>query len=207
MAKEHEDMPLTTEIIYKALAKVVIIDGEIVENPYKTWADIDPSLTSDKIEVLGPPPTSGTRDSFVELVIEKECKEAIKANNLTVSEEDEKVMCKSMREDGAFIEAGENDNVIVQKLQANPKALGIFGFSFLEENNSVVKGAKINGVVPEYDGIKSGDYPIARPLFVYFKNEHFDVIPNLKEFMEEYKSDNAIGAEGYLTEKGLISLN
>jgi phosphate transport system substrate-binding protein len=207
MAKEHGDMALTTEMLYKALAKSIIIDGEIVENPYKNWSDIDPSLPNNKIEVLGPPPTSGTRDSFVELVIEKECKKAAKAANLKLSEEDEKSVCKSMREDGAFIEAGENDNLIVQKLQANPNALGIFGYSFLEENNSVVKGASINGAVPEYDAIKSGDYPISRPLFVYFKNEHFDVIPNLKEFMEEYKSDNAIGAEGYLTEKGLISLN
>jgi phosphate transport system substrate-binding protein len=111
-----------------------------------------------------------------------------------------------MREDGAFIEAGENDNMIVQKLQGNPNALGIFGFSFLDENSSVVKGASINGIAPEYDGIQSGKYPIARPLFVYFKNEHFEVIPNLKEFMEEYQSEDAIGEEGYLTEKGLISL-
>lgn len=207
MAVEHEDMALTTEMIYKALAKFVIIDGEVVENPYKTWADIDPSLSTGKIEVLGPPPTSGTRDSFVELVIEKECKKAIKAANMTVTEDEEKSLCKSMREDGAFIEAGENDNMIVQKLQANPNALGIFGFSFLDENSSVVKGASINGVAPEYDGIQSGNYPIARPLFVYFKNEHLDVIPNLKEFMEEYKSEDAIGEEGYLTEKGLITLN
>jgi phosphate transport system substrate-binding protein len=207
MAVEHEDMALTTEIIYKALAKFVIIDGEVVENPYKTWADIDPSLSTGKIEVLGPPPTSGTRDSFVELVIEKECKKAIKAANMTVTEDEEKSLCKSMREDGAFIEAGENDNMIVQKLHANPNALGIFGYSFLEENSSVVKGASINGVAPEYEGIQSGEYPIARPLFVYFKNEHFDVIPNLREFMEEYKSEDALGEEGYLTEKGLITLN
>lgn len=206
MAKEHEDMALTTEILYKALAKFVIIDGEIVENPTKNWSDIDPSLPNNKIEVLGPPPTSGTRDSFVELVIEKECKTAAKAANLTLSEDDEKSVCKSMRDDGAFIEAGENDNLIVQKLQANPNALGIFGYSFLEENANVIKGATINGVAPEYDAIKAGEYSIARPLFVYFKNEHFDVIPNLKEFMEEYQSDAAIGDEGYLTEKGLISL-
>lgn len=206
MAKEHSDMALTTEILYKALAKFVIIDGEIVENPAKNWSDIDPSLPDSKIEVLGPPPTSGTRDSFVELVIEKECKAAAKASNLTLSEEDEKTVCKAMREDGAFIEAGENDNLIVQKLQANPNALGIFGYSFLEENASTIKGASINGIVPEYDLIKGGEYPISRPLFVYFKNEHMDVIPNLKEFIEEYKSDEAIGEDGYLTEKGLISL-
>jgi phosphate transport system substrate-binding protein len=115
--------------------------------------------------------------------------------------------CKSMREDGAFIEAGENDTLIVQKIQANPNALGIFGFSFLEENVSMVKGATINGVAPDYDTIKVGKYPVSRPLFVYFKKEHFDVIPNLKEFMEEYQSEDAVGKEGYLVEKGLISLN
>ena len=207
MAKEHEDMSLTKDDIYRALAKFVIIDGEVVENPYKTWKDVNPALPDGKIEVLGPPPTSGTRDSFVELVMEKACKAAIKANELTVTEDEEKSMCKSMREDGAFIEAGENDTLIIQKLQNNPNALGIFGYSFLEESASTVKGATVDGIAPEYDAIKAGEYPISRPLFVYFKNEHFDVIPNLKEFMEAYKSEDAIGEEGYLTEKGLISLN
>lgn len=206
MAKEHEDMALTTKVLYNALAKYVLIDGEFVENPTKTWSDLDPAFPNVKIEVLGPPPTSGTRDSFVELVVEKECKAAIKEAGLTVSEADEKAYCKSIREDGAFIEAGENDNLIVQKLQSNPNALGIFGYSFLEENSSVIKGASINGVVPEYDAVKAGEYPISRPLFVYFKKEHFGVIPNLQEFMDEYQSDAAIGEDGYLTEKGLISL-
>jgi phosphate transport system substrate-binding protein len=206
MAKEHEDMNLTKDDIYRALAKFVIIDGEVVENPYKTWKDVNPALSDGKIEVLGPPPTSGTRDSFVELVMEKVCKEAIKTNNMTVTEDEEKSICKSMREDGAFIEAGENDTLIIQKLQNNPNALGIFGFSFLEESLNIVKGATVDGVAPEYDAIKAGEYPVSRPLFVYFKNEHFDVIPNLKEFMEAYKSEEAIGEEGYLTDKGLISL-
>jgi phosphate transport system substrate-binding protein len=207
MSKEHESMELTTDIIYRALAKWVIVDGKFVENKSITWSDVDASLPAGKIEVLGPPPTSGTRDSFVELVLEKECKKAAKDAGIKMSADEEKMYCKSMREDGAFIEAGENDTLIVQKIQANPNALGIFGYSFLEENVSVVKGATINGVVPEYDTIKSGDYAISRPLFVYFKKEHFDVIPNLKEFMEEYQSEDAIGPEGYLTEKGLISLN
>lgn len=206
MAKEHADMALTTEQIYKALAKYIIVEGEFVENPVKTWSDLDPSLPNEKIEVLGPPPTSGTRDSFVELVIEKECKAAIKTAELTLTEADEKAYCKSVREDGAYVEAGENDNLIVQKLQANPTALGIFGFSFLEENASTLKGATINGVVPEYDTIKQGDYAISRPLFVYFKNEHFELVPDLKKFMEEYQSGDAIGEDGYLVEKGLISL-
>lgn len=207
MAKEHEDMALTKDDIYRALAKYVIIDGEVVENPYKTWKDVNPSLPEGKIEVLGPPPTSGTRDSFVELVMEKACKAAIEANNMTVTEDEEKSMCKSMREDGAFIEAGENDTLIIRKLQNNKNALGIFGYSFLEESANIVKGATVDGVAPEYDAIKAGEYPISRPLFVYFKNEHFDMIPNLREFMEAYKSEDAIGEEGYLIDKGLISLN
>jgi phosphate transport system substrate-binding protein len=207
MSKEHESMELTTDIIYRALAKWVIVDGKFVENKSITWNDVDASLPAGKIEVLGPPPTSGTRDSFVELVIEKECKKAAKDAGIKMSADEEKMYCKSMREDGAFIEAGENDTLIVQKIQSNPNALGIFGYSFLEENVSVIKGATINGVVPDYDTIKSGDYVISRPLFVYFKQEHFDVIPNLKEFMEEYQSEDALGEEGYLTDKGLISLN
>lgn len=207
MAKQHEDMSVSTADLYHALAKTIIVDGKFVDNPYKSWKDVNAELEDRKIEVLGPPPTSGTRDSFVELVVEKECKKAINEAGLTVTEDEEKSYCRSIREDGAFIEAGENDNLIVQKLEANPNALGIFGYSFLEENLSVVKGAKINDVDPDYDSIQAGDYPISRPLFVYFKNEHFDLIPNLKEFMEEYKSEDAIGEDGYLTEKGLISLN
>lgn len=207
MSKDHENMALTTNDIYRALAKFVIVDGKFVENPYKTWKDVNETLGDNTIEVLGPPPTSGTRDSFVELVIESECKSEIKKAGITVSADEEKNYCKAIREDGAFIEAGENDNMIVQKLQINPNALGIFGFSFLEENNSVVKAATINGIVPEYDSIKAGEYPISRPLFVYFKQEHIGVIPGLQEFIDEYKSDNALGEEGYLTEKGLISAN
>lgn len=207
MAKEHDDMNLSTRDIYNALARLVIVDGKFVENPYKNWNQVNPSLPNGKIEVLGPPPTSGTRDSFVELVIEKECKAAIKAAGIKLTEDEEKSNCRTMREDGAFIEAGENDNLIIQKLKANSNAVGIFGFSFLEESRSSVKGAPINGVPPEFDSIKKGDYPISRPLFVYFKNEHLEVIPNLKEFIEEYQSENAIGDEGYLAEKGLVTLD
>lgn len=206
VAKEHDDMVISTRDIYRALAKFVIVDGKFVENSAVKWSDIDPSLPDHKIEVLGPPPTSGTRDSFVELVMEKECKTAIKESGITVTEDDEKTYCRSMREDGAFIEAGENDNLIVQKLQTNPTAMGIFGYSFLEENASTVKGAIINGVTPEYESIQAGEYPISRSLFVYFKKEHIGVIPNLQEFIDEYQSEDAIGEDGYLTEKGLIAL-
>lgn len=207
MAKEHDDVSISTRDIYRALAKFVIADGKFVENSAVKWSDINPALPDHKIEVLGPPPTSGTRDSFVELVMEKECKAAIKESGITVTEDEQKSYCKSIREDGAFVEAGENDNLIVQKLQANPTAMGIFGYSFLEENASTVKGAIINDVKPEYESIQAGEYPISRPLFVYFKKEHIDVIPNLQEFIDEYKSEDAIGEDGYLTEKGLIALN
>ena len=206
MAKEHDDMVISTRDLYHALAKYRLVNGEYIENTAVMWSDINSALPNHKIEVLGPPPTSGTRDSFVELVMEKQCKLEIEENNINISEEDEKTYCKSMREDGAYIEAGENDNLIVQKLQANPTAMGIFGFSFLEENLSVVKGAIINDVTPEYDSIQAGEYPISRPLFVYFKKEHIGVIPNLQEFIDEYQSKDAIGEEGYLTEKGLITL-
>lgn len=206
MSKDHPGINLTTHDIYTALAKYVVIDGSFVENPVKTWSDIRPDLPNDKIEVLGPPPTSGTRDSFVELVLEKECKAEIKKNNIIVSEEDEKVFCKSVREDGGYVEAGENDNLIVQKLQANPTALGIFGYSFLEENTNVIRGATINDIPAEYDAIAAGKYPISRKLYVYFKGDHFNTVPNLKEFMDEYQSEETIGEEGYLVDKGLIPL-
>jgi phosphate transport system substrate-binding protein len=206
MSKDHPGINLSTNDIYRALAKYVVVDGKFVENSVKTWNEVRSDLPTDKIEVLGPPPTSGTRDSFVELVFEKECKADIKKNNLIVSEEDTKAFCQSVREDGAYIEAGENDNLIVQKIQSNPAALGIFGYSFLEENLNTIQGAKVNDVAPEYDAIAAGDYPIARKLYVYFKGSHFESNPDLKKFMDEYQSDEAIGEEGYLAEKGLIPL-
>lgn len=206
MSKDHPAMNLTTNDVYRALAKYVFVNGGFVENTVKTWNEIRSDLPAEKIEVLGPPPTSGTRDSFVELVMEHECKAEIKKNNVIVSPEDEKTFCRSIREDGAYIEAGENDNLIVQKLQSNPTALGIFGYSFLEENVNSIQGVTINDVVPEYDAIAAGNYPISRKLYVYFKGDHFDTIPNLKEFMEEYQSEEAIGEDGYLVDKGLIPL-
>jgi phosphate transport system substrate-binding protein len=206
MSKDHPGINLSTNDIYRALAKYVVVDGKFVENSVKTWNEVRSDLPTDKIEVLGPPPTSGTRDSFVELVFEKECKADIKKNNLIVSEEDTKAFCQSVREDGAYIEAGENDNLIVQKLQSNPAALGIFGYSFLEENLNTIQGATVNDVAPEYDAIAADNYPIARKLYVYFKGSHFESNPDLKKFMDEYQSDEAIGEEGYLAEKGLIPL-
>ncbi len=207
-SKDAPDLALTKQQIFMALAKQVPDkDGKLVDNPYKNWSDIDPSLPNEKIEVLGPPPTSGTRDSFMELVMEAGALKFPAMEELKKADAKafEKVW-KSMREDGAYVEAGENDNLIVQKLQANPTALGIFGFSFLEENGSTIKDVAVDGVKASYESIADGSYKVARPLFVYMKKQHIDVVPGMKEFVSEYVSDKALGEDGYLAEKGLVTL-
>ena len=201
---------LTRKDVYLALAKDVPNpqnQTELIANPYKTWKDVNPSLPSVKIEVLGPPPTSGTRDSFVELFMEAGCTQYAWIKALKDTDEKRyKRICHNIREDGAYIEAGENDNLIAQKLVMNSNALGIFGYSFLEENADKLKGLKIDGIAPSFETIASNKYPTARPLFIYVKKAHIGVIPGLKEFVVEYVSDKAIGEEGYLTDRGLIAL-
>ncbi|MDJ0709974.1 MAG: substrate-binding domain-containing protein [Woeseiaceae bacterium] len=200
---------LTREDIFLALAKEIPggADGELVENPHETWADVNAELPAVKIEVLGPPPTSGTRDAFVELAMEGGCKATPWIAALKKSDKNRyKSICHTIREDGAFVEAGENDNLIVQKLQANPNALGIFGYSFLDQNMEKVKGSPVDGVVPTFDAIAEGDYPVSRPLFFYVKKAHVDVIPGLRGFLREFTSERAWGEEGYLSDRGLIPM-
>jgi phosphate transport system substrate-binding protein len=200
---------LTREDIFLALAKEVpgAAEGELIDNPYKTWADVNPKLPATRIEVLGPPPTSGTRDAFVELAMEGGCKATPWIADLYNSDKTRyKAICHTIREDGAFVEAGENDNLIVQKLQANPDALGIFGFSFLDQNMEKVKGARVDGIAPTFDAIADGDYPISRPLFFYAKKAHVDVIPGLRGYLREFTSERAWGEEGYLSDRGLIPM-
>ncbi len=201
-SKAGPNISLTLPQVFQALAKEVPMNGKLVANPYKMWSDIDPSLPKTKIEVLGPPPTSGTRDAFVEIAMEGGCKKLAGAKELGLK----KKACHVIREDGAFIEAGENDNLIVQKLEANPAAFGIFGFSFLDQNSDKVKGAKVNGTSPEFEEIAAGNYPISRSLFFYVKKQHVGVIPGIKEFVVEFTSEKAWGPEGYLADKGLIPL-
>ena len=207
-SKDAKELGLTKQQIFLALAKdIPDKDGKLIANPNMMWSDIDPSLPATKIEVLGPPPTSGTRDSFAELVMEAGAGkiESLAALKKSDAKAFEKVW-KSMREDGGYVEAGENDNLIVQKLTANPDALGIFGFSFLEQNASAVKDVAIDGVEATYETIASGDYKVARPLFMYAKKQHVDVIPGMKEFIAEYISGKALGEDGYLADKGLVTL-
>jgi phosphate transport system substrate-binding protein len=208
--KRGASFPLTRKQVYLALAKQIPDPANptaLIANPFKTWKDVDPGLPAIKIEVLGPPPTSGTRDSFHELYMESGCRSYPWINALrSMDEKRFKRVCHTVREDGAYVEAGENDNLIVQKLEANPNAVGIFGFSFLEENLDKLKGLKIDGVEPTFETIASGKFPAARPLFIYVKKAHIGVIPGIKEFMAEYVSEKALGEEGYLSERGLVAL-
>jgi phosphate transport system substrate-binding protein len=198
---------LSMEQIFLAMAaQVPDKNGKLIDNPYKNWSDIDQSLPNVKIEVLGPPPTSGTRDSFHELFLEVGAK---KIEALKEVQKDAKAfekVWKSVRKDGAYVEAGENDNVIVQKLEANKNAYGIFGYSFLEENTAKLKGVPIDGVEPTYDAISSGKYKGARPLFVYVKKQHVGVVPGIDKFVAEYTSGKALSKDGYLARKGLVAL-
>lgn len=208
-SRESAPLELTLQDVFLALAKDVPAgeEGKTQPNPYTMWSDIRPELPKTKIEVLGPPPTSGTRAAFVEIAMEGGCKTFSWVKDLKGSDKSAyKTLCHSIREDGAFIEAGENDNLIVQKLQAAPTQFGIFGFSFLDQNSDVLQGALVDGVAPEFEDIASGDYPVSRSLFFYVKKDHVGVIPGMEEFLAAFSSDDAWGEEGYLTDKGLIPM-
>ena len=200
---EAKQLDITPRQVYLALAKTV--NGQ--PNPYTHWNQIDPSLPEHRIEVLGPPPTSGTRDAFVELLMEKGCKtfpeiKALKKKDKTAY----KNLCHEMRDDGYFIEAGENDSLIVNMLKANPNSFGIFGFSFLDQNRDLIQGSVIGGVKPEFENIADGSYPVSRALYVYIKKEHLTIRPSIKTFVEIYMSDEAAGEFGYLADRGLIPM-
>jgi phosphate transport system substrate-binding protein len=203
-SKDSERVSLTIPQLWLALAKEVPVDGALKANPYRNWSEIDASLPDARIEVLGPPPTSGTRDAFVELVMLEGCAEfeAVKA----LDEARMGTVCATLREDGGFVEAGENDNLIVQKIEANPDAFGIFGFSFLDQNLDMLQGSVIDGNEPTFENIADGAYPVSRSLFFYVKNAHVDVVAGIKEYVDEFTSEAAAGESGYLADKGLIPL-
>lgn len=207
--KNEAEWDLSEEQIFKALA-AELPDGKggFIANPNKKWSDIDKSLPDVTIVAFGPPPTSGTRDAFVELVMHDGCKKLPGMADLKKADEKKWTdVCSRMRQDGPFVEAGENDNLIVQRLEADPNSVGIFGYSFLYENEDKLKDVKINGVEANTDTIADGSYPVARPLFIYIKNAHRDVVPGIKEFLAEYVSDAALGPDGYLAERGLTALS
>ena len=209
-SKKTKAMELGRRDVFLALAREVPDPNGgagLVPNPYKTWKEVNDALPDREIVVLGPPPTSGTRDAFAELALEGGCKtfDFIKA----MKKEDKKAykaVCHSIREDGAYVEAGENDNLIVQKLEADPDAFGVFGFSFLDQNMDKLQGSIIDGVAPEFEAIASGDYRVSRPLYFYVKKAHVGRIPGIEGYLAEFTSEKAWGDEGYLTDKGLIPM-
>jgi phosphate transport system substrate-binding protein len=199
------EMALTPREIFLALAAEVPVDGTLVANPYRNWHEIDPALPDMEIQVFGPPPTSGTRDALVELVMHPGCATFPEIADLDPARRD--AICARMRQDGPFIEAGENDNIIVQRLLADPTTLGIFGYSFLYENGDLLRGVPINGVAPSVETLASGECAFTRPLFLYIKNPHRGVIPGMEPLLDEYLSEEAIGPDGYLIERGLVPLS
>ena len=210
-SKKAKLLNLTKRQIFLALAKQVPEGnkegGSLVNNPNKKWSDIDPNLPNKKIEVLGPPPTSGTRDAFNELAIEGGCKTFPKLKAIKKQDKKKyKAICRAVREDGAFIEAGENDNLIVQKLVENENAFGVFGFSFLIENEDKIQGSTVDGKAPTMETIADKSYGVSRPLYFYVKLAHVDVIPGIREFLAEYTSEDSWGPGGYLEERGMIPM-
>ena len=204
-SKDAQNLDITLEQLFLALGKEVPNpenEKELIPNPYKTWSEIDSDLPNVAIRVMGPPPTSGTRDSFNELALQGGCEELPAVADM--SEDDMEAVCQSIREDGAFIEAGENDNLIVQKLIDDKGMYGVFGYSFLEENADRLQAATLNGKVPTAEAIAADDYPVARSLFFYVKKAHIGVIPGMEEYIEEFVSPAAMGPNGYLKSVGLI---
>ncbi|HEX6994243.1 MAG TPA: PstS family phosphate ABC transporter substrate-binding protein [Gammaproteobacteria bacterium] len=206
-SRDANPISLTLQQVYLALAKHVPDPSgapRLVPNPYRRWSDLDPKLPGAEIEVLGPPPTSGTRDAFLELAMEGGCGtfELIRS----LGDDERLVACHTLREDGAYVEAGENDNLIVQKLNANPNALGIFGYSFLDQNGDRVRAVAIDGVEPTFETIADSRYPISRPLYFYVKKAHVGVIPGIEGYLREFMSEAAAGDYGYLSDLGLVPL-
>lgn len=193
--------------IYRALAAKINVNGKLVDNPYKTWKEVNPELPDIAIKVMGPPPSSGTRDAFVSLVLEGG---AAKDSFMAAMKEKDKKKWKAavhgLREDGGYIEASEHDNLIVKKLTSDTELTGIFGFSFYEQNIDKLNAATIDGVAPSLSSIGTGEYPVARKLYVYIKKEHVATKPQIKDFIREYLSEEASGSEGYLSDESLIPL-
>ncbi|MCY3878776.1 MAG: substrate-binding domain-containing protein [Rhodobacteraceae bacterium] len=199
---------LSLSDIFLALAAKVPVDGEWTDNPYALWSDVRPGLPDVRILAYGPPPTSGTRDAFVELAMHAGCirLDWVRESGFDQDKSWVNENCSRMRQDGPYIEAGENDNLIVQRLRADMNAVGIFGYSFLFENLDTLQPVMVHGIEPDPETIADQSYPISRPLYFYTKNAHRGVIPYLQEFIEEYVSEEALAEDGYLAERGLVAL-
>lgn len=208
-AKSTPQMKINRKDLFLALTKDVPTskEGKLQPNPYKTWKDVNPSLPATRIKVLGPPPTSGTRDAFAELAMEGGCQSFGWIKEMKKKDKKQyKAVCHAIREDGAFVDAGENDMLIVKKLEVDPQSFGIFGFSFLDQNGDKIQGSLIDGKEPTFENIASGEYPVSRPLYFYVKKAHVGTIPGMEEYIKEFTSEKAWGEDGYLVDKGLIPM-
>jgi phosphate transport system substrate-binding protein len=205
-SKKAAPLNLTKREIFLALAREIPLNGKLVGNPYTRWKEINPALPDSVIQVYGPPPTSGTRDAFAEMAMEEACKEFPEFKAAYPDDKDRKKHCGMIREDGKYVESGEDDNVIVQKLVGDPTALGIFGYSYLEENKATIQGMKLDGVMPTFENISDGKYKLSRTLYVYVKDAHVGKTPGLGEFIQTLTTDAAMGPTGYMAAKGLIPL-
>ena len=209
-SRKGQNLSLTKRQIFLALSPMIPSPSGkevLVANPNKTWSDVDTSLPNIAIEVLGPPPSSGTRDAFAELAMEGGCKTFKWLADIKKQDKNRyKGICRSVREDGPYIEVGENDNLIVSKLNANPNALGVFGYSFLDQNSDTIQGSMVDGALPTFENIADGTYKVSRPLYFYVKNAHASSIPGIKQYVREFTSKGAIGQSGYLSDKGLIPM-
>jgi len=204
-SKEAPQLEISRSDLGKALTAKVAINGQLVDNPYTTWNEVNPALPNIAIRVYGPPTTSGTRASFAEIINEKafcgkdaEMKAALEAAGQKAK------TCRAMRTDGAYIEAGEQDNLIVQKLQEDSETFGIFGFSYLDQNSDTLQGAKLDGVEPSFEAIADGSYKASRALYYYVKHQHIGVVPGIKEYMTEWTKH--WGEDGILADAGMIPL-
>lgn len=204
-AKAGAALKLTREQVYKAIAKVVPVDGKLVDNPYKRWSDIDPSLPKDEIVVFGPASNHGTRDAMVELIMDPGCEKQAAIEEIKDPKQ-KKAACQGVREDGAFVEVADNYTVTMQKLLATPHAVGILTFSYVDQNGDKIKAADIDGQKASFDNIATGKYPVSRPLYFYVKKAHVGVIPGIQEFVNEFVSAKAAGKTGYLADRGLIPM-
>ena len=201
-SKTGHHFDLSKRDISLAVLAQVPVDGKWVPNPYKKWNEINPSLPNQRIDIMIPPVTSGTRDAFVELIMHDFCKKELK-----MDKKEYKARCTAVRTDGQYVvQMGENDNLIIQKLLDDDKRLGVFGFSFLDQNIDTVQGSRVEGVLPTFETIADGSYTVSRPLFFYAKKEHMEVIPGMKEYIDLFMSESMIGPEGKLSELGLIPL-
>ncbi len=209
-AIDSSNIDMSLKDIYMAFAKMVPTsdtDCTMIANPSVKWTDINPALPDYTIEAYGPPPTSGTRDAFVEIAMEGGAKQVPCLVDLRKA--DKKAfgtIAHTVREDGKWIDSGENDNALVQTLVNTPTAVGVFGYSFLDQNRDKIKGAKIDGVAPTFENIAAGDYGVSRSLYFYVKKGHIGKTPGLQEFALEFLSDAAAGEGGYLEEKGLVPM-